>query len=746
MSSWVRTDSEHFSLGVRVVGKTLSHYQILRKIGSGGMGIVFEAEDLDLGRRVALKFLPEELLHDAMALQRFQREARAASTLNHPNICTIYAIEQDEHQHFIAMELLEGESLSNRIAGRGIDVEQLLPIAIQVADALEAAHAKGIVHRDIKPANIFLTERANAKVLDFGLAKREMAQTTGASLMETAGVRVSDLTSPGTTIGTIAYMSPEQARGQPTDARTDVFSFGSVLYQMAAGVPPFQGDTSAVIFDAILNKEPIPLTLVNPKLPGELQRIINKALEKDRSLRYQSARDLKTDLSRLKRDLDSGHRPVYTVAPPTAATEKSIAVLYFENLSAAKEDEYFRDGMTEDVITELSKIRTLRVFPRPCVMLFRDKSVTARQVAQQLNVQYVLGGSLRRAGNRIRITAQLVDTSTEFPLWSERFDRELQDVFEVQDEIARKIAEALRITLSPQEKKAIEAKPTGNAQAYDFYLRGRSYARRVTRLDLELAIQMYERAAELDPGFASAYAGLAYVFGLFHEWHARGDPQWIEKAKSACEKAVAIEPDLPDVLVARARLAYAQHKYDDAIRFAQKAIAQKPDTDGAYWCLGQAYFSSSRYQEGADQAARAAEAAGDDYNVFIPYRNCLDHVGRQEAVEEMREQQAKVMKRHLELVPEDVRARILLANYHAAHRDEANAVTELKTAVAMRPNDSNILYNAACAYAQLMRKQDALTLLKRAKEAGFLNIDWATKDPDLVCLHDEPEFRALVEG
>jgi serine/threonine protein kinase/Flp pilus assembly protein TadD len=732
-----------------MVGKTVGHYRVTRQIGGGGMGVVFEAEDLDLGRNVALKFLPAALLHDSVALQRFQREARAASTLNHPNICTIYAIEQYEGQHFIAMELLEGQPLSQRIAKGNFDGEQLLTIAIQVADALSAAHAKGIVHRDVKPANIFINERGQPKILDFGLAKLEVA-LAAANAVDTIGDVHNDLTNPGTAMGTVAYMSPEQARGQGTDARTDIFSFGAVLYQMGTGIVPFQGDTSAVVFDAILNREPMPATLLNPKLPSELQRIIGKALEKDRALRYQSAQDMKTDLIRLKRDLDSGNRPA--AAHPSggtaaaAAAEKSLAVLYFENLSGAKEDEYFRDGMTEDVITELSKIRTLRVYPRPTVMAFRDKSVTARQVAQQLGASFVLDGSLRRSGNRIRITAQLVDTQTEFPLWSERFDRELQDVFEVQDEIARKIAEALRITLSPQEQRAIEAKPTSNAQAYDFFLRGRSYARRVTRPDLELAIQMYERATEMDATFASAYAGLAYVYGLYHEWHARGDQQWLEKAKQACDKAVALSPDMPEVLTARARVAYTENEPAEAIRFAQLAIRQKPDTDGAYWCLGQAYFVTKQFEAAGSMAAQAAEFAGDDYNCYIPYVNSLTRLGRTDEASALREQQAKVMKRHLEIVPEDVRARILLSSIYALLNDEANAVAELKTAVALRPNDSNILYNAACTYALLKRKQDAIVLLKRSKEAGFLNMQWAANDPDLACLADEPQFRSIVDG
>jgi serine/threonine protein kinase/tetratricopeptide (TPR) repeat protein len=726
-----------------MVGKRVSHYEIIRPLGSGGMGVVYEAEDTRLGRRVAVKFLPADLCCDPQALERFHREARASSALNHPNICTVYAIEQHDGEHFIAMELLEGEPLSERLRRQRIEVAEIVENAIQIADALESAHAKGIVHRDIKPANIFVNTRGQLKILDFGLAKMDVGRdrSAGGPQAETHVDR--DLTTAGTAMGTVSYMSPEQARGLPTDARTDLFSVGTVIYQMATGTLPFPGDTSAVVFDAILNREPAPMAELAAQVPGDLTRVVDKALEKDRTFRYQTATELKTDLVRLKRDLESGRRKTTPASGPQQAAEMaSVAVLYFENLSGVKEDEYFRDGITEDIITELSKIRGLKIFPRPTVLAYRDKSVTPQQVGRELSASYVLGGSLRRAGKRLRITTQLMDAGTNFPVWSERYDREMQDVFELQDEIARKIAEALRITLTPQEQAALAAKPTDNLQAYDLYLRGKSYARRWTRQDLEFARQMFENAVSLDGNFALAYAATANVCALHHYLYGR-DPVWMDRAKTAAERATALGPGLPEVSVAQAWVLYAGDHLDDAVNIAKQAIARKPDCEGGYSLLGRALCSTGRYRELADLAETAIDASGEDYNVFSPIQNALGALGKTEALKYMRQRRTQTIEAHLRKVPEDVRARMMLGiDYAIAGRTE-DALREVHIATLLRPDEAMVLYNAACAYCAMDKLPEAIESLRKSWEAGYRDAGWTRRDPDLVKLHGLPEFERL---
>ena len=707
----------------RLQSSLAERYQVEREVGRGGMATVYLARDLRHGRSVALKVLHPELAL-SLGSERFLREIQIAARLQHPHIVPLYDSGQAGELLYYVMPFIEGESLRQHLEREGrLPLEEAVRIARAVASALDYAHRQKIVHRDIKPENVMLSE-GEPMVTDFGIAKAVSAAVAGS------------LTQTGTAVGTPTYMSPEQAAGEAElDARSDIYSLGAMLYEMIGGTAPFIGPTVQSIIAKLFTDPVAPLREQRPDVPDWLDSAVIKALAKKPDARYATAAQFAQALT----------WPTGTGTPPelkAGSAAKSIAVLPFVNMSNDPENEYFSDGVAEDIINALTKIQALRVASRTSAFAFKGKSEDIGEIGRKLKVGTVLEGSVRKAGAKLRVTAQLVSVADGNNLWSERYDRQLEDVFAIQDEIAGNIVKALRVVLTEGEKRAIEKAPTENVEAYDYYLRGRQFFHQFRRTGMQFARRMYERAIEIDPNFALAYAGMADCCSfLYMYWD--GSKSNLEAADSASRKALELDPELAEAHASRGFALNLSRHYEEARQHFETAIRLNPKLYEAHYFYARACFQEGKLEEAVKHYEEASRVRPEDYQALLLMQSPLNSLGRHEDAKTALRRGVQVAEKHLELNPDDCRALYLAAGGLVQLGEREKALEWAKRAFAIDPEDSGVLYNVACVYALAGEVDEGIKCLERAIQNGFGHREWIDNDSDLDPLRSDPRFEAL---
>jgi len=784
-----------------MIGQTLSRYKITGMLGEGGMGVVYRAEDPELGREVALKLLPAEMADNPKRLERFRREAKAVAAINHPNIVTIHSIESIETTHFLTMELVDGESLDRVIPPGGMPLSKVFEIAVPLADALSSAHESGIVHRDLKPANVMITSENRIKVLDFGLAK--LVEDPDSETGDPALTAIpTELTAEGMVMGTAPYMSPEQVEGRAMDHRTDIFSLGIVLYEMATGKRPFAGDTAAALVSSILRDEPPTVTEINESLPRHLARIIQHCLEKDPEARYQSAKDVRNELKSLRREVDSGLVTTGSGATPispaprpkgarkyglwaaagltaivilaagwwlgrggerapavadvrtgglsadlasaTGSDTPSVAVLPFANLSADPDNEYFTDGLTEELISALANVEGLRIPARTSVYALKETNLDIQEIGRRLGVDNILEGSVRKAGDQLRISTQLIKVSDGFNLWSETYDRQFEDVFVIQGEIAGNIVEALQLTLSPVEKQALRSERTTDFKAYEYYLRGRGHYRRRTRTDFESAREMFSKAIEIDSGYALAWAGLADTYTEFWRNYESTEEN-LAQAEETSREAVELDPNLAEAHAARGFALGQRQLYDEAAAEFRRAMELNPRLFEAYYYYGTVAFAAGRLETAAEMFEKATEAAPDEIRALQLLPQIYTRLGREAAATAANRQRVEVVERRLEFNPDDVPMLLDGASALAALGERQRSLEWASRILDKAGDDALVLYNLACLYSLAGEVTSALEALEKSYAAGLADPEWMQQDSDLDNIRKHARYKELVK-